>query len=88
MTEGNCQLLARVLIPELRINEFYGLQPSCYATAFPTVLQKYNMMHWYLSVLLLNALFLDGIVISHLPDGPTAHFKLSSVKLGKDIKVL
>ena len=38
-------------------------------------------------MLLLNKLSLDGIVISHLPDGPTAHFKLSSVKLGKDIKV-
>ena len=51
-----------------------------------TVPQKYNVLHWH-SVLLLNALFLDGIVISHLPDGPTAHFKLSSVKLGKEIKV-
>lgn len=57
-------------------------------TELPTVVQKYSVMHWYLSVLLLNALFLDGIVVSHLPDGPTAHFKLSSVKLGKDIKVL
>ena len=28
------------------------------------------------------------MIISHLPDGPTAHFKLSSVKLGKDIKVM
>ncbi|XP_078355957.1 ribosome production factor 1-like [Oculina patagonica] len=28
----------------------------------------------------------NGIVITHLPDGPTAHFKLSSVKLGKEIK--
>ena len=27
------------------------------------------------------------MIISHLPDGPTAHFKLSSVKLSKDIKV-
>ena len=31
---------------------------------------------------------LDAMIISHLPDGPTAHFKLSSVKLGKDIKVM
>ncbi|XP_058955989.2 ribosome production factor 1 [Pocillopora verrucosa] len=28
----------------------------------------------------------NGIVISHLPDGPTAHFKLTSVKLGRTIK--
>ena len=27
-------------------------------------------------------------MISQLPDGPTAHFKLSSVKLGKNIKVM
>ena len=35
----------------------------------------------------LNQLSLDGVVISHLPDGPTAHFKLSSIKLGKEIRV-
>ena len=35
----------------------------------------------------LNELSLDGVVISHLPDGPTAHFKLSSIKLGKEIRV-
>ena len=40
-----------------------------------------------LTVLVLNNLSSDGIVISHLPDGPTAHFKLTSVKLGKAIKV-
>lgn len=28
----------------------------------------------------------NGVVISHLPDGPTAHFKLTSVKLGRTIK--
>lgn len=27
------------------------------------------------------------MVISHLPDGPTAHFKMSSVKLATEIKV-
>ena len=37
---------------------------------------------------ILNSLITDGIIVSHLPDGPTAHFKLSSVKLGKDVKVL
>jgi ribosome production factor 1 len=29
----------------------------------------------------------NGIVISHLPNGPTAHFRLSNVKITKDIKV-
>ncbi|TRY82608.1 hypothetical protein DNTS_032562 [Danionella cerebrum] len=28
----------------------------------------------------------DGMVLCHLPDGPTAHFKLSSVRLRKEIK--
>ncbi|KAJ7358765.1 Ribosome production factor 1 [Desmophyllum pertusum] len=28
----------------------------------------------------------NGIIVSHLPDGPTAHFKLTNVKLGKDVK--
>ncbi|KAL5021940.1 hypothetical protein ScPMuIL_001095 [Solemya velum] len=28
----------------------------------------------------------NGMVISHLPEGPTAHFKMSSVKLATDIK--
>lgn len=29
----------------------------------------------------------DGLVLSHLPDGPTAHFRMSSVRLRKEIKV-
>ena len=28
----------------------------------------------------------NGLVVSHLPEGPTAHFKLSNVKITKDIK--
>ena len=27
------------------------------------------------------------MVISHLPDGPTAHFKMTNVKFAKEIKV-
>ena len=29
----------------------------------------------------------NGLLLIHLPAGPTAHFKLSSLKLSKDIKV-
>jgi len=29
---------------------------------------------------------LDGMLIVHLPDGPTAHFKLSNVKITTDLK--
>lgn len=29
----------------------------------------------------------DGLIISHLPDGPTAHFKVSNVVFNKEIKV-
>lgn len=28
----------------------------------------------------------NGLVLSHLPDGPTAHFRLSNVKFAKEIK--
>jgi len=28
----------------------------------------------------------NGIVVTHLPDGPTAHFKLSNVKITKDLR--
>merc|ERR1711997_1004879 len=28
----------------------------------------------------------NGLLISHLPDGPTAHFKLSNIKITKDIR--
>ena len=28
----------------------------------------------------------NGLIVSHLPDGPTAHFKLSNVKITKDIR--
>jgi ribosome production factor 1 len=29
----------------------------------------------------------NGLLLVHLPDGPTAHFRLSNLKLGRDIKV-
>jgi len=32
-------------------------------------------------------IFSDGMLLIHLPNGPTAHFKMSSVKFCKDIKV-
>ena len=30
---------------------------------------------------------INGLLLVHLPDGPTAHFRLSNLKLGADIKV-
>lgn len=30
---------------------------------------------------------INAMLVVHLPDGPTARFRLSSLKLGKDIKV-
>ena len=30
---------------------------------------------------------INGVLVVHLPDGPTAHFKLSNIVLSKDIKV-
>ena len=34
-----------------------------------------------------NQKHVNGLLLIHLPNGPTAHFKLSSLKLSKDIKV-
>lgn len=34
-----------------------------------------------------NQKHVNGVLLIHLPAGPTAHFKLSSLKLSKDIKV-
>ena len=34
-----------------------------------------------------NCKHVNGLLLIHLPAGPTAHFKLSSLKLSKDIKV-
>ena len=34
-----------------------------------------------------NKKHVNGLLLIHLPAGPTAHFKLSSLKLSKDIKV-
>lgn len=34
-----------------------------------------------------NRKTINGLLLVHLPGGPTAHFKLSSLKLSKDIKV-
>ena len=30
---------------------------------------------------------LGGILISHLPEGPTAYFKVSNLKVTKDLRV-
>lgn len=38
-------------------------------------------------MILINMLVLDALILCHLPDGPTAHFKLTSVKGGWEIKV-
>ena len=49
-------------------------------------------VHWWkeVSAILMVYFFnlvLDGLVVTHLPDGPTLHFKLSSVRLTTEIKV-
>ena len=33
-------------------------------------------------------LYLDAVTVIHLPNGPTAHFKLTSIRLCKEIQVL
>ncbi|KAI1711637.1 kelch motif domain-containing protein [Ditylenchus destructor] len=38
------------------------------------------------SILVINNLFSDGLVLSHLPDGPTAYFKINTLEYTKQIK--
>jgi len=40
-----------------------------------------------LSAVFLHYSILDGLIISHLPDGPTARFRVSNVVFAKEIKV-
>lgn len=40
---------------------------------------------WDVWVLMNNYLFLDGLLVIHLPEGPTALFRISNPKLCKDI---
>jgi hypothetical protein len=50
-----------------------------------------NLYHFFLGEIIINSmwgLFADGMLFINLPDGPTAHFNLSSLVLRKDIKVI
>ncbi len=50
---------------------------------------KYATARSYTDVAVFNESqkHVNGLLLIHLPNGPTAHFKLSSLKLSKDIKV-
>ena len=50
---------------------------------------KYATARGYTDVAVFNEnqKHVNGLLLIHLPNGPTAHFKLSSLKLSKDIKV-
>uniref|UniRef100_A0A7D9N0E3 Ribosome production factor 1 n=1 Tax=Xenopus tropicalis TaxID=8364 RepID=A0A7D9N0E3_XENTR len=41
---------------------------------------------YLLETFFLSLRILDGLVFCHLPDGPTAHFKMSNVRLRKEMK--
>uniref|UniRef100_A0A3B3DRP6 Ribosome production factor 1 n=1 Tax=Oryzias melastigma TaxID=30732 RepID=A0A3B3DRP6_ORYME len=74
-----CEQLASV-IPNAHVYYRRGLAlkriiPQCVARNFT-----------YLMVINEDRLVPNGMVLCHLPDGPTAHFKVSSVRLRKEIK--
>uniref|UniRef100_A0A3P9I4A8 Ribosome production factor 1 n=1 Tax=Oryzias latipes TaxID=8090 RepID=A0A3P9I4A8_ORYLA len=74
-----CEQLASV-IPNAHVYYRRGLAlkkiiPQCVARNFT-----------YLMVINEDRLVPNGLVLCHLPDGPTAHFKVSSVRLRKEIK--
>ncbi|XP_034438339.1 ribosome production factor 1 [Hippoglossus hippoglossus] len=74
-----CEQLATV-IPNAHVYYRRGLAlkrviPQCIARNFT-----------YLMVINEDRKMPNGLVLCHLPDGPTAHFKVSSVRLRKEIK--
>uniref|UniRef100_A0A3B4AB11 Ribosome production factor 1 n=1 Tax=Periophthalmus magnuspinnatus TaxID=409849 RepID=A0A3B4AB11_9GOBI len=74
-----CEQLATV-IPNAHVYYRRGLAlkriiPQCIARDFT-----------YLMVINEDRKMPNGLVLCHLPDGPTAHFKVSSVRLRKEIK--
>ncbi|KAL1021617.1 hypothetical protein UPYG_G00015590 [Umbra pygmaea] len=74
-----CRQLATV-IPDAHVYYRRGLAlkkiiPQCVARGFT-----------YLMVINENRKIANGMVLCHLPDGPTAHFKVSSVRLRKEMK--
>uniref|UniRef100_A0A7N9AR24 Ribosome production factor 1 n=1 Tax=Mastacembelus armatus TaxID=205130 RepID=A0A7N9AR24_9TELE len=74
-----CEQLATV-IPNAHVYYRRGLAlkriiPQCIARNFT-----------YLMVINEDRKMPNGMVLCHLPDGPTAHFKVSSVRLRKEIK--
>ncbi|XP_061593142.1 ribosome production factor 1 [Cololabis saira] len=74
-----CEQLATI-IPDSHVYYRKGLAlkrivPQCVARNFT-----------YLMVINEDRLVPNGLVLCHLPDGPTAHFKVSSVRLRKEMK--
>lgn len=74
-----CEQLATV-IPNAHVYYRRGLAlkrviPQCVARNFT-----------YLMVINEDRKIPNGLVLCHLPDGPTAHFKISSVRLRKELK--
>ncbi|CAL8253205.1 unnamed protein product [Merluccius merluccius] len=74
-----CEQLATV-IPDAHVYYRRGLAlkrviPQCVARGFT-----------YLMVINEDRKVPNGMVLCHLPDGPTAHFKVSSVRLRKEMK--
>lgn len=74
------------------IKEFNRMIPNSEAlwrknTSFKKIV-KQSVEKGYTDVVVINEdnRIPNGMVISHLPDGPTAHFKLSNVKITKDIR--
>lgn len=66
--------------------QMMDLDLSC-NTAFCIEYSSVNYMLGFTSLFFFLTWCTDGLVLSHLPDGPTAHFRMSSVRLRKEIKV-
>lgn len=95
------QLVANSIKPCKQIFIIYRLVQQQVFSSIPWVLntlvsERYCTCKYYTPMLnfewssnlhlFLNPVW-DGLVITHLPEGPTLHFKLSSVRLTTEIKV-
>lgn len=79
------------------MSNLYGAEHREYNCNMLTVVQGYALKKIceyatnrdYTDVIVLNEdrKSVNGLLLIHLPGGPTAHFKLSSLKLSKDIQV-
>ncbi|XP_033636438.1 ribosome production factor 1-like [Asterias rubens] len=83
ISRHKCKILCRQLQTCIPNSEVYPRRLSALKKVIPKATEK-----GFTDLIVINGdkKLPNAMLICHLPDGPTAHFKLSSVKLRKEIK--